>query len=150
MLSDCTKHCLRQSFLYFQDTGHYFPCIFNILFTPIIRSCYIKSRLFGSFLYLFVPKHFCVTNLALRIQIANKILLTCSLSYLFRRGRWKRKYWKTQVGLRICRDGKRKYGKCKYNANLQSDKKSLVLHELVCCIFKWGGKVDYRLFFEIT
>jgi len=47
--------------------------------------------------------------------------------------------------------GKRKYGKCKYNANLQSDKKSLVLHKLVCCIFKWGGKVDYRLFFsEIT
>ena len=42
-------------------------------------------------------------------------------------GRWKRKYWKTQVGLRkrqvrICRDGKRKYGKCKYNANLQSQK----------------------------
>jgi len=30
-------------------------------------------------------------------------------------------------------------------------KKSLVLHHLVWCIFKWGGKVDYRLFFsEIT
>jgi len=43
--------------------------------------------------------------------------------------------------------GKRKYGKCKYNANLQSDKKSLVLHKLVWCIFKWGGQVDYRLFF---
>ena len=43
------------------------------------------------------------------------------------------------------------YGKCKYNANLQSDKKSLILHKLVWCIFKWGGEVDYRLFFsEIT
>jgi len=30
-------------------------------------------------------------------------------------------------------------------------KKSLVLHKLVWCIFKWGGQVDYRLFFsEIT
>jgi len=47
--------------------------------------------------------------------------------------------------------GKRKYGKCKYNANLQSHKKSLVLYKLVWCIFKWGGKVNYRLFFsEIT
>ena len=35
--------------------------------------------------------------------------------------------------------------------NLQSDKKSLVLDKLVRCIFKWGGQVDYRLFFsEIT
>jgi len=59
---------------------------------------------------------------------------------------WKTHVWKTQV--RICRDGKRKYGKCKYNANLQSDKKSLVLHKLVWCIFKWGGQVDYRLFFS--
>ena len=25
--------------------------------------------------------------------------------------------------------------------------KSLVLHKLEWCIFKWGGKVDYRLFF---
>jgi len=46
--------------------------------------------------------------------------------------------------------GKRKYGKCKYSAHLQSDKKSLVLHKLVWCIFKWGGKVDYSLFFLIT
>ena len=62
---------------------------------------------------------------------------------------WKTQVRKTQV--RICRDGKSKYGKCKYNANLQSDKKSLVLHKLVWCIFKWGGQVDYRLFFsEIT
>ena len=30
-------------------------------------------------------------------------------------------------------------------------KKSLVLHKLVWCIFKWGGQVNYRLFFsEIT
>ena len=42
---------------------------------------------------------------------------------------------------------KRMYGKCKYNANLQSDKKSLVLHKLVWCIFKWGAQVDYRLVF---
>jgi len=47
--------------------------------------------------------------------------------------------------------GKRMYGIRKYNANLQSDKKSLVFHKLVWCIFKWGGQVDYRLFFsEIT
>ena len=26
-------------------------------------------------------------------------------------------------------------------------KKSLVLHKLVWCVFKWGGKVGYRLFF---
>ena len=26
-------------------------------------------------------------------------------------------------------------------------KKSLVLHKLVWCIFKWGGQVDYRLVF---
>jgi len=65
------------------------------------------------------------------------------------RGRWKRKYWKTQVRNSAFRkDGKRMYGKRKYNANLQSDKKSLVLHKLVWCIFKWGGQVDYRLFFS--
>ena len=58
---------------------------------------------------------------------------------------WKTHVRKTQV--RICRDGKRKYGKCKYNANFQSHKKNLVLHKLVWCIFKWGGQVDYRLFF---
>ena len=64
---------------------------------------------------------------------------------------WKTHVRKTQV--RICRDGKRKYGKCKYNAKLQSDKKSLVslLRKLVWCIFKWGGQEDYWLFFsEIT
>jgi len=48
---------------------------------------------------------------------------------------------------RISQGWKRMYGKCKYSANLQSDKKSLVLHKLVWCIFKWGGQVDYRLFF---
>jgi len=47
---------------------------------------------------------------------------------------WETHERKTQV--RICRDGKRKYGKCKYNANFQSDKISLVLHKLVWCIFK--------------
>ena len=35
----------------------------------------------------------------------------------------------------------------KYNAKLQ-DKKSLILYKLVWCIFKWGGQVDYRLFFS--
>jgi len=44
--------------------------------------------------------------------------------------------------------GKRKYGKGKYNAKLQSDKKSLILYKLVWCIFNWGGQVDYRLFFS--
>jgi len=58
--------------------------------------------------------------------------------------------------------GKRKYGKGKYesagmeNASTEKAstmqtfsqiKKSLVLHKLMWCIFKWGGKVDYRLFF---
>ena len=62
--------------------------------------------------------------------------------------------------------GKCKYGKRKYesagmenpsteNASTMQTfsqiKKSLVLHNVVCCIFKWDGKVDYRLFFsEIT
>ena len=60
--------------------------------------------------------------------------------------------WKTHVGLqktqvRICRDGKRKYGKCKYNANFSQILKSLVFHKLVWCIFKWGGQVNYRLFY---
>jgi len=26
-------------------------------------------------------------------------------------------------------------------------KRCLVLHKLVWCVFKWGGQVDYRLFF---
>ena len=65
--------------------------------------------------------------------------------------------------------GKRNYGKGKYetahfarmenacteNASTMQTfsqiKKSLILHKLVWCIFKWGGQVDYRLFFsEIT
>jgi len=59
------------------------------------------------------------------------------------------------------KDGKRMYGKCKYesagmeNAKTENSsamqtfsqiKKSLVFHKLVWCIFKWGGQVDYRLF----
>jgi len=62
--------------------------------------------------------------------------------------------------------GKRKYGKGKYetahftkveNASTENAstmqtfsqiKKGLVLHKFYCgCIFKWGGQVDYRLFF---
>ena len=61
--------------------------------------------------------------------------------------------------------GKRNYGKGKYgtahfarmeNASTENAstmqtfsqiKKSLVLHKLVWCIFKWGGQVDYRLFY---
>ena len=62
------------------------------------------------------------------------------------------KYIKTG-GAENASTGKRKYGKRKYNAKnakvqcLQSDKKSLVLHKLVWCIFMWGGQVNYRLFF---
>ena len=82
-----------------------------------------------------------------RYESSWRSLLMCPIG-----GRWKRKYWKMQVRKRQVRnsafrkDGKRMYGKCKYNANLQSDKKCLVLHKLVWYIFKWGGKVDYRLF----
>jgi len=39
---------------------------------------------------------------------------------------------------------------CTENASTMqtfSQIKKLVLHKLVWCIFKWGGKVDYRLFF---
>ena len=60
--------------------------------------------------------------------------------------------------------GKRKYetahfarmeNACTENAStvqtFSQIKKSLVLHKLVWCIFKWVGQVDYRLFFsEIT
>ena len=60
----------------------------------------------------------------------------------------KRKYGKGKCENSAFRkDGKRMYGKRKYSANLQSDKKSLVLHKLVWCIFKWGAQVDYRLVF---
>ena len=48
------------------------------------------------------------------------------------------------------KDGKRMYGKRKYNANLQSDKKSLAFHKLVWCILKWGGQVDYRSRFLVV
>ena len=74
---------------------------------------------------------------------------------------------KTQVRKRQVRNsafrkgGKRMYGKGKYesagmeNASTEnastmqifSHKKNLVLHKLVWRIFKWGGQVDYRLFF---
>jgi len=35
----------------------------------------------------------------------------------------------TDGGAENASTGKRKYGKCKYNANLQSDKKGSVLHK---------------------
>jgi len=71
---------------------------------------------------------------------------------------------KTQVGLlenasmekastkeRISQGWKTHVRKMQVNANFQSDKKSLILHKLVWCIFKWGGQVDYRLVYsEIT
>ena len=45
--------------------------------------------------------------------------------------------------------GKRKYGKCKYNANLHSDKKRFGTSQVLVWVhFKWGGQVDYRLFFS--
>jgi len=73
-------------------------------------------------------------------------------------------------GVENASTGKRKYGKgnyetahfarmenaCTENASTENAstmqtcsqiKKSLILHKLVWCIFKWGGKVDYRLFF---
>ena len=60
--------------------------------------------------------------------------------------------WKTHLGY-----GKRKYESAGMeNASTENTstmqtfsqiKKSLVLHKLVWCIFKWGGQVDYRLVF---
>ena len=49
---------------------------------------------------------------------------------------WKTHVRKTQV--RICRDGKRKYGKCKYNANLQSDKKMFDTSQVSVVHFQVG------------
>ena len=43
--------------------------------------------------------------------------------------------------------GKRKYGKCKYNANLHSDKKNFGTSQVSVVHFQVGGQVDYRLFF---
>jgi len=43
--------------------------------------------------------------------------------------------------------GKRKYGKCKYNANLQSHKKKFGTLQVSVVHFQVGGKVNYRLFF---
>ena len=105
----------------------------------------------------------CCTSFSLRRKAA-----TDNMLQIIKGGRWKRKYWKTQVRKRQVRnsefrkDGKRMYGKRKYgsagmeNASTENAstmqtsseiKKSLVLHKLVWCIFKWGGQVDYRLFF---
>ena len=49
---------------------------------------------------------------------------------------WKTHVRKTQV--RICRDGKHKYGKCKYNANLQSDKKKFDTSQVSVAHFQVG------------
>ena len=97
---------------------------------------------------LTTPPHlkYVATRGALKTQVLeNAITEKASTKQRISQG-WKTHVRKTQV--QICRDGKRKYGKCKYNANLQSDKKGLVLHKLVWWIFKWGGQVDYRLFFS--
>ena len=70
---------------------------------------------------------------------------------------------KASTKQRISQGWKTHVRKCKYesagmeNASTENAstmqtfsqiKKSLVLHKLVWCIFKWGGKVDYRLFFS--
>ena len=63
---------------------------------------------------------------------------------------WKTNVWKTQV--QICRNGKRKYGKCKYNANLQSDKKKFGTSQISVVHLQVGvGKWTTDCFFsEIT
>ena len=50
----------------------------------------------------------------------------------------------TKGGAENASTGKRQYGKCKYNANLQSDKKRFGTSQVVVWVhFKWGGQVDY-------
>jgi len=52
---------------------------------------------------------------------------------------------KTQV--RIYRDGKRKYGKCKYNANLQSDKKKFDISQVSVVHFQVGWASGLQIVF---
>jgi len=59
--------------------------------------------------------------------------------------------WKTHVRktrVRICRDGKRKYGKCKYNANFQSDKKKFDTSQVSVVHFQvgWASGLQIGLF----
>ena len=62
--------------------------------------------------------------------------------------------WKTDVRItqvRICRNGKRKYGKCKYNANLQSDKKKFGTSQVSVVHFQVGWESGLQIVFsEIT
>jgi len=53
--------------------------------------------------------------------------------------------WKTHV--RICRAGKRKYGKCKYNANLQSDKKKFGTSQVSVVPFQTGWASGLQIVF---
>jgi len=130
--------------------------IFNALGCPGIQ---VVKRLLSLLLLLFI-RLFCLRNsgknckhnIRLVASAWPNVTLGALKTQVLEKASMKQRIsqgWKTHV--RICRDGKRKYGKFKYNANLQSDKKSLVFHKLVWCIFKWGGQVDYRLFLsEIT
>jgi len=58
---------------------------------------------------------------------------------------WKTHVRKTQV--RICWDGKRKYGKCKYNANLQSDKKKFGTSQAGVVYFQVGWESGLQIVF---
>jgi len=58
---------------------------------------------------------------------------------------WKTHVRKTQV--RICKDGKRKYGKCKYNANLQSDKKKFGTSQVSVVHFQVGWASGLQVVF---
>ena len=81
------------------------------------------------------------TNVDLRKALKTQVLENASTEKASTKQRisqgWKTHVRKTQVR--------------KNASTMQTLIKSLVLHKLVWCIFKWGGKVDYRLFFsEIT
>jgi len=58
---------------------------------------------------------------------------------------WKTHVRKTQV--QICRDGKRKYGKCKYSANLQSDKKKFGTSQVSVVHFQVGWASGLQIVF---
>jgi len=89
-----------------------------------------KTVIFSPWLLLLLLQVFlsmsCCSQLGLRSSdvhlgaLKTQVLENASTKQRISQG-WKTHVRKTQV--RICRDGKRKYGKCKYNANLQSDKK---------------------------
>ena len=86
----------------------------------IVTSCYCNG---SASLHCNAQIILCIRQGALKTQVLeNASTEKASTKQRISQG-WKTHVRKTQV--RICRDGKRKYGKCKYNANLQSDNKKV-------------------------